>query len=87
LSIAVPSRHIPLPDLLDAARAIYEAAVRTPLVRIELDAGAPMRELYLKLEVLQPIDPSRSVAPTTSSGNYRRRVEGRGSTVSAGNAA
>ncbi len=34
---------------------IYEAAVRTPLVRIELDAGAPIRELYLKLEVLQPI--------------------------------
>jgi threonine dehydratase len=55
LSIAVPSRHIPLPDLLDAARAVYEAAVRTPLVRIELDAGAPIRELYLKLEVLQPI--------------------------------
>jgi threonine dehydratase len=55
LSIAVPSRHIPLPDLLDAARAIYEAAVRTPLVRIELDAGAPIREVYLKLEVLQPI--------------------------------
>jgi threonine dehydratase len=55
LSIAVPSRHIPLSDLLDAARAIYDAAVRTPLVRIELDAGAPIRELYLKLEVLQPI--------------------------------
>jgi len=54
LSIAVPSRHIPLSTLLDASRAIYEAAVRTPLVRIELDAG-PLRELYLKLEVLQPI--------------------------------
>ena len=54
MSIAVPSRHIPLSTLLDASRAIYEAAVRTPLVRIELDAG-PLRELYLKLEVLQPI--------------------------------
>jgi threonine dehydratase len=54
LSIAVPSRHIPFSDLLDAGRAIYEAAVRTPLVRIELDR-APVRELYLKLEVLQPI--------------------------------
>jgi len=54
LSIAVPSRHIPFSTLLDASRAIYEAAVRTPLVRIELDAG-PLRELYLKLEVLQPI--------------------------------
>jgi threonine dehydratase len=54
LSIAVPSRHIPLSNLLDASRAIYEAAVRTPLVRMEIDAG-PLRELYLKLEVLQPI--------------------------------
>ena len=54
MSIAVPSRHIPFSDLLDAARAIYEAAVRTPLVRIELDRP-PIRELYLKLEVLQPI--------------------------------
>jgi threonine dehydratase len=54
LSIAVPSRHIPLANLLDASRAIYEAAVRTPLVRIEID-GRPIRELYLKLEVLQPI--------------------------------
>ena len=54
MSIAVPSRHIPLSNLLDASRAIYEAAVRTPLVRIEIDRG-PLRELYLKLEVLQPI--------------------------------
>ena len=54
MSIAVPSRHIPLSTLLDASQAIYEAAVRTPLVRIEIDGG-PLRELYLKLEVLQPI--------------------------------
>jgi threonine dehydratase len=53
LSIAVPSRHISLADLRDAAAAIYDAAVRTPLVRIELDG--PLRELYLKLEILQPI--------------------------------
>jgi threonine dehydratase len=37
----------------DAARAIYEAAVRTPLVRVQVDGPAP--DLYLKLEVLQPI--------------------------------
>jgi len=55
LSTAVSTRHIPLSDLRDAARAIYAAAVRTPLVRVELDPGAPLRELYLKLEVLQPI--------------------------------
>ena len=52
---AVSSRHIPLSDLREAARAIYAAAVRTPLVRLELDAGAPIGEIYLKLEVLQPI--------------------------------
>jgi threonine dehydratase len=40
----------------DAARAIYGAAVRTPLVRIDLsDLGGPLQELYLKLELLQPI--------------------------------
>ena len=55
MSTAVSSRHIPLSDLRDAARAIYAAAVRTPLVRVELDPGAPVRDLYLKLEVLQPI--------------------------------
>ena len=55
MSTAVSTRHIPLSDLRDAAGAIYAAAVRTPLVRVELDPGAPVRELYLKLEVLQPI--------------------------------
>jgi threonine dehydratase len=55
LSIAVRSRHISLTDLRDAAAAIYDAAVRTPLVRIDLGEGARLRELYLKLELLQPI--------------------------------
>ena len=32
---------------------MYEAAVRTPLVRV--DAGGPAPDLYLKLETLQPI--------------------------------
>jgi threonine dehydratase len=36
----------------DARRHVYEAAVRTPLVRLNYDA-AP--EIYLKLECLQPI--------------------------------
>jgi len=47
------SRQIPLAAVRDAARTIYAAAVRTPLVRVYLDPPAP--ELYLKLEVLQPI--------------------------------
>ena len=41
----------------DAAADVYAAAIRTPLVRLELprDAGFGLDELYLKLEVLQPI--------------------------------
>ena len=41
----------------DAATAVYSAAVRTPLVRVELpsSAGTSAPDLYLKLELLQPI--------------------------------
>ena len=53
MSTTVSGRHIPLAAIRDAATAVYRAAVRTPLVRVELPAGSP--ELYLKLEVLQPI--------------------------------
>jgi threonine dehydratase len=51
-------RHIPLAAVEDAAGAVYAAAVRTPLVRLELpfaDDAAPRPEVYLKLESLQPI--------------------------------
>jgi len=57
----VPGRHIPIAFVRDAAAAIYGAAVRTPLIRVDLPEGSPERarlngaELYLKLEVLQPI--------------------------------
>jgi threonine dehydratase len=54
LSITGP-RHISLAAVRDAASSVYEAAVRTPLVRVELDPGGALREIYLKLEVLQPI--------------------------------
>lgn len=36
----------------DARKHVYQAAIRTPLVRLNYDAGA---EIYLKLECLQPI--------------------------------
>jgi threonine dehydratase len=57
LPITVPERHIPLTAIRDAASAVYAAAIRTPLVRVELrDSGvAENIELFLKLEVLQPI--------------------------------
>src|SRR6202163_2371910 len=56
LSIAVPGRHIHLSAVREASGAVYRAAVRTPLVRIDLsDLDGPLSEIYLKLETLQPI--------------------------------
>jgi threonine dehydratase len=57
LPTAAPSRRIPLSAVRDAARVVYDAAIRTPLIRVELPdhahGGPPV--LYLKLELLQPI--------------------------------
>src|SRR5262245_59399297 len=41
----------------EAARHVYDAAVRTPLIRLEtpFDAQPGHPEIYLKLECLQPI--------------------------------
>jgi threonine dehydratase len=52
LASKVSTRHIPLSAIRDAAGAVYGAAIRTPLIRVELPGGP---ELYLKLETLQPI--------------------------------
>jgi threonine dehydratase len=52
------ARHITLDAIRDAAASIYTIAIRTPLVRVDLSARAATPrdlELYLKLEVLQPI--------------------------------
>ncbi|MGQ0734374.1 MAG: threonine ammonia-lyase [Acidobacteriota bacterium] len=51
-------REIPLAAIQEAAKTVYEAAIRTPLVRLDLpfpstNASAP--EVFLKLEALQPI--------------------------------
>jgi len=51
LSATLPTRRIPLAAIRDAATAVYGAAIRTPLIKLEL----PEIELYLKLEALQPI--------------------------------
>ena len=51
-------RQIPLAAIKEAAESVYQAAIRTPLVRLDLpfrDVGAPPAEIYLKLELLQPI--------------------------------
>ena len=52
----LPSRHIPLTAVRDAATAIYGSVRRTPLVPVDIsDTGSIVDTLYLKLEVLQPI--------------------------------
>ena len=51
-------RHIPISAVDAAASAIYAAAVRTPLVRLDVPVRTPAGddvEVYLKLECLQPI--------------------------------
>jgi threonine dehydratase len=49
LPAIVHDRQIPIAAVRDAANHVYRAAVRTPLIHVE------GYELYLKLEVLQPI--------------------------------
>jgi threonine dehydratase len=56
LPITAPGRRIPISAVRDAAGSIYQAAIRTPLLRLDLrGTDFPIRELYLKLELLQPI--------------------------------
>jgi threonine dehydratase len=47
------TRNISLDTVRDAAKHVYEAAVRTPLIPLFVEAGRPA--VYLKLETLQPI--------------------------------
>ena len=51
------ARRIPLSSIREAAGFVYNAAIRTPLIRLELPDAAPgsPKEIYLKLEALQPI--------------------------------
>ncbi len=51
-SVGGTQRVIPSGMIEDACKHVYEAAIRTPLVRLNCDAPA---EIYLKLECLQPI--------------------------------
>ncbi len=50
------TRRISLDTVRDATKTVYRAAIRTPLVRLELPGPpAPGPEIFLKLETLQPI--------------------------------
>jgi threonine dehydratase len=85
-------RHIPLAAIRDAAASIYPVVARTPLVRLPLTPETSDRlagtEIYLKLEVLQPIGSFKirgayNVVRQMSKDELRDGVW----TVSAGNAA
>src|SRR6516164_9227518 len=53
VSVANPvQRNIPASLIEEARKHDYEAAIRTPLVRLNYDGPS---EIYLKLECLQPI--------------------------------
>ena len=84
-------RHISIGAIRDAAAAIYRAAIRTPLVRVDLPsrAEAPRDlQLYLKLEVLQPIGSFKiRGAFNVVRQLTREQLAGGVWTVSAGNAA
>jgi threonine dehydratase len=82
------TRRISLNTIRDAAAHVYKAAVRTPLVRLDLlsEAGAP--EIFLKLETLQPIGSFKiRGAQNAISRLTRDELEHGVWTVSAGNAA
>lgn len=49
------TRHISLETIRDAAAIVYDVAVRTPLVRLDLPGLTAGPEIFLKLESLQPI--------------------------------
>jgi threonine dehydratase len=86
----VSARHISLETIREAASTVYEAAVRTPLVR--LDAGpagtAPSAGLFLKLETLQPIGSFKIRGAYNAVRHLPAGARAQGVwTVSAGNAA
>jgi threonine dehydratase len=80
-----PPRNIPTGLIDDAREHIYEAAIRTPLVRLNFDGAA---EIYLKLECLQPIGSFKIRGAYNAVRLLAEEQRRRGVwTVSAGNAA
>jgi threonine dehydratase len=82
------TRRISLETIREAVGTVYRAAVRTPLVRLDLPGSGAAPEIFLKLETLQPIGSfkirgAHHVIRELSSEEMRDGVW----TVSAGNAA
>ena len=85
----VTTRRISLDTIREAAGTVYRAAIRTPLVRLELP-GQPEDgpEIFLKLETLQPIGSFKIRGAQNAVGHLSREdLAGGVWTVSAGNAA
>jgi threonine dehydratase len=85
-------RQIPLTAIRDAAQFIYSVARRTPLVRMDLPQPVAERlggaEIFLKLEVLQPIGSFKIRGAYNAVRQLSREQLAHGVwTVSAGNAA
>jgi threonine dehydratase len=83
-------REIPLSAIHLAARSVYQAAIRTPLVRLDLpfDGHGSKPEVFLKLESLQPIGSFKIRGAWNAVHALPRETLAQGVwTVSAGNAA
>jgi len=81
----VGRRNIPVGLIDEARKYVYEAAIRTPLVRLNYDGPA---EIYLKLECLQPIGSFKIRGAYNAVRNLPDEQRRRGVwTISAGNAA
>ena len=84
-------RQISLDAITDAAEHVYKAAVRTPLIKLDLpfaSDGAAAPEVYLKLESLQPIGSFKIRGAWNAVRKLTREQTKDGVwTVSAGNAA
>jgi threonine dehydratase len=83
---SVTTRRISLETIREAAATVYEAAIRTPLVRLDrTDDGV---EIFLKLETLQPIGSFKIRGAYNAVRQLTAEQLARGVwTVSAGNAA
>ncbi len=83
------SRRISLDTVRDATKTVYRAAIRTPLVRLDLpgtESAGP--EIFLKLETLQPIGSFKIRGAQNALAHLSREELADGVwTVSAGNAA
>ena len=83
------TRRISLDTVRDATKAVYGAAIRTPLVRLEVPGTpTPGPEVFLKLETLQPIGSFKIRGAQNAIAHLARNELANGVwTVSAGNAA